>query len=504
MRLPEEFEKNLISLLGEAEFEEYKAVLDEDRYYGMRANTLKIPVDGFKRIARENLGAYDDVPWCLEGVYYKDSFPGRHPFYHAGLYYIQEPSAMYPASSLRPVPGERVLDICAAPGGKTTHLAASLCGEGILVSNDISEERVKALVKNVEMIGARNVIITNETPEKLAENFAGWFDKILVDAPCSGEGMFRKDEEAVRSWENFKSQKCRDMQDGILDSVHKMLKPGGLLLYSTCTFSPLENEQTISAFIEKYGCYETVPLDKCAGICDAVPAWCDKGDAYHLENAARLWPHKIKGEGHFTALLRKKGDNGEAVDCSSADDGLPFEENSHRKKKKDKNRESGKSKSYKKIQGIPESLKAFYKKYMKSEPWEGSYFIMGTNMYYLPEEPPMIDGLKIARAGVFVGSVEYEKFKPSHPFAMALSAADFKSVIDLAPDRNDIQRYLKGETISSYEDTSVASRCGEKCSVTELPDGYAAVCAGGYIVGLGMIQGGVMKNLYPKGWRRMR
>lgn len=502
MNLPIEFEKNMIALLGKDEFEAYKAVLDDERFYGMRANTLKIDIDAFKKIASEKLGGYADVPWCEEGMYYKDSFPGRHPYYHAGLFYIQEPSAMYPAASLRPAPGERVLDICAAPGGKTTHLAASLSGEGILVSNDISEERVKALVKNVELTGAKNVIITNETPEKLAENFPEWFDKILVDAPCSGEGMFRKDEEAVKSWENFKSQKCRDMQDGILESVHKMLKPGGMLLYSTCTFSPLENEQTVSSFMEKYGCYETVPLDKCAGIADAVPAWCDNGDEYHLENAARLWPHKIKGEGHFTVMLRKLGEPAEK--SFYADETEEYTEIRSKKKKKDKSRDAARSKSYKKIQGIPDSVKAFYKKNMQSEPWEGSYFIMGTNMYYLPEEPPSLDGLKIARAGVFVGSVEYEALKPSHPFSMALKVSDFKSVINFDADGDDIQRYLKGETLSFFAEDSKATKNGEDCEISALPDGYAAVCVDGHIVGLGKMQGGVMKNLYPKGWRRMR
>ncbi|MBQ8828331.1 MAG: RsmB/NOP family class I SAM-dependent RNA methyltransferase [Clostridia bacterium] len=504
MKLPEEFENKLKNLLGEDEFSEYKNVLDDERFYGFRANTLKISFDEFKKIACESLGAYANVPWCSDGLYYKDSFPGRHPYYHAGLYYIQEPSAMYPGASLKPEPGERVLDICAAPGGKTVQLASAMKGEGILVSNDISEERVKALVKNVELTGAKNVIITNETPENLSKNFEGWFDKILVDAPCSGEGMFRKDEEAVKSWENFKTEKCRGMQDSILESVHKMLKPGGILLYSTCTFSPLENEQTISDFMDRYGCYETLPLEKCGGICDANPAWCENGVSNCIENAARLWPHKIKGEGHFTALLRKKtaeeteGMGGLEDDCADGINGGFPKSRRAEKKKKDKPR------SFRKIQGTPDSVSVFYKKYMRSVPNDGCYFIMGTNLYYLPEEPPMLDGLKIARAGVYMGSVEYESFKPSHPFAMTLTASDFKTVIDMTACGESIQRYLKGETLSNVGDDCKVYRNGEICGLYDLPDGYAAICVDMHIVGLGRIQGGCIKNLYPKGWRRMR
>ena len=248
-QLPQEFLERMEHMLGE----EYPAFLqsyEEPRKFGLRVNTMKISVEEFQRLAPFHL---TPIPWIPNGYYYeREDDPARHPFYYAGLYYLQEPSAMTPASILPVMQGEHVLDLCAAPGGKATALGAKLAGEGLLVANDISASRAKALLKNLEIFGIRNSFVTNAYPAKLAEQFAGAFDKILVDAPCSGEGMFRKDLANARVWSLEKVKECAKTQHEIIRQAVSMLRPGGLLLYSTCTFSPEENEQTIASLLQEH------------------------------------------------------------------------------------------------------------------------------------------------------------------------------------------------------------------------------------------------------------
>ena len=455
MKLPIEYTermKALLKPLGEDEYDKYIESLDRDRYHGLRVNTLKISTENFLKITPFNLRP---VPWCDTGYYYENEFPGRHPFYHAGLIYIQEPSAMYPGASLEIEEGDRVLDICAAPGGKSTQLAAKMKGRGILVSNDISEERVHALVKNLEMSGVTNCVITNETPENLARNFKCYFDKILVDAPCSGEGMFRKDEDAVESWQKFGNEHCRAMQDEILFYVDKMLRPGGKLVYSTCTFAPIENEETIRAFMKAHPEYKLLPLKKIAGIMPGIDG---------MEEVSRLWPQRVEGEGHCTALLQK----GEGTREESLTAGI--------------------SKSFELLEIIPEEIIDFYKKNMTVEPEEGVYLKMGEGLYRLPEVPPNLDGLKIARVGLYLGQIKGRSFKPSHPFAMAEPAQNFKRCVTLTADSEEVREYLRGDTLVLSADS---------CE-----DGLNAVCVEGFVLGMGQANGGIIKNLYPKGWRR--
>ncbi len=513
MNLPEQFKNNMRELLGD-EVEAYVASLEEERSYGIRVNTLRSPVEKFSGLVGGIVALDGNIPWCKEGFYYKDGQPGRHPYYHAGLYYIQEPSAMFPGATIDCRPGDYVLDICAAPGGKSTQAACGLGGEGLLVSNDISEERTKALVKNIEMAGVRNALITNETPENLARNFPEFFDKIIVDAPCSGEGMFRKDEQAVKSWESFKSDKCREMQDGILEQVDKMLKKGGLLVYSTCTFAPLENEKTIEAFINIHPEYKVQEIYRPSGIMPGRPEFCENPEnGYGLEKAARLFPHKIRGEGHFTVLLKK----GEADVLENTplvrynENGEEYVPHNNKKEKRKKREEIYLKRSYKLLNDVPDSLKAFFKKNMNCEPWKGSYFLMGTNLYYLPVVPPNIDRLKVARAGVFMGSVEYADFKPSHPFAMASGQGDFRLEVRLSPEGNDINNYLKGETMIANDSWRIFEG-GNEIPFEEFSSatgadakrfsGLCAVLAGDFVVGMGQLNGMSMKNMYPKGWRR--
>ncbi len=305
-QLPQEFLERMEHMLGE----EYPAFLqsyEEPRKFGLRVNTMKISVEEFQRLAPFHL---TPIPWIPNGFdYEREDDPARHPFYYAGLYYLQEPSAMTPASILPVMPGEHVLDLCAAPGGKATALGAKLAGEGLLVANDISASRAKALLKNLEIFGIRNSFVTNAYPAKLAEQFAGAFDKILVDAPCSGEGMFRKDLANARVWSLEKVKECAKTQHEIIRQAVSMLRPGGLLLYSTCTFSPEENEQTIASLLREHPELQLVELPWYEGFAHGRPELADGNP--ELTKCVRIFPHRMAGEGHFLALLYKKKD-GEA------------------------------------------------------------------------------------------------------------------------------------------------------------------------------------------------
>lgn len=454
MKLPVEFLNKMKNLMKENEYEEFLESYNQPRHYGLRVNTLKISVEDFLRISPFSL---EPIPWTKDGFYYKEGEnPGRHPYYHAGLYYIQEPSAMLPGAVMDAQPGECVLDLCAAPGGKTVQMAAAMKGQGLLVANDISADRVKALVKNIELCGIRNAVVTNETPEKLAGNFKGFFDRILVDAPCSGEGMFRKDEDAARSWENFKCEKCAGMQRDILDHVDKMLKPGGYMVYSTCTFSPEEDEAMIAEFMDKQGNYEICPIPKVAGIADGRPEWANGNP--ELAKTARLWPHRMKGEGHFVALLRKK----------PAAVGTP-------------NRSSFVNPKNIKL----DSFYAFVRENLNSE-IEGVFDMKGSNLYCLPYQLPDLSGLKVAKFGWYLGEFFKDKFEPSHSMVIALAQRDLKNVMDLGRDDRMVLSYLKGETL-----------------MIEGKKGYTAICVDGYTLGWAKQTGDMLKNMYPKGWRKM-
>lgn len=453
MKLPEEFLDKMKSLLGEEEFEKFLDSYKLPRYYGLRINRLKCSVEDFKKVTPFNI---EEVPWTKDGFYYEEgASPGKHPYYHAGLYYIQEPSAMLPGAILGTMPGEKVLDLCAAPGGKTVQIAADLKGEGLLVSNDISSDRVKALVKNIELCGIKNAVVTNDTPQKLATVLGGYFDRILVDAPCSGEGMFRKDEDAARSWMNFKCEKCASMQREILESVDEMLKPGGTLVYSTCTFSPEEDERMIVEFMDKHPYYELQEIPKLGGIASGRPEWGNGSE--ELSKTARLWPHKLRGEGHFVAKLKKIG--GPEADSVRFDKGWTLNK--------------------------PEELAAFEAANLNVE-LSGYFSVKGKNLYNLPCEMPDLKGVKVAKFGMYIGELDRGRLEPSHSLAIALKREDFKRSVDFSADSREAISYLKGETLMLE---------GEK--------GITAICFDGFVAGLAKQTGDMLKNQYPKGWRKM-
>lgn len=502
--LPELFLERMQGMLGD-EYEDFLASFEQEKYQALRLNVLKTDKDGCRatevlapiqdgeqdKEIQQSLDIVQDaflhlckVPWTDNGYYYgKEDQPGKHPYHEAGVYYIQEPSAMAPVMLLEVRPGERVLDLCAAPGGKSTQIAAALQGEGLLVCNEIHPARAKILSENVERMGIRNALVTNETPARLAEIFPGYFDRILVDAPCSGEGMFRKNEAACEEWSTENVELCASRQDEILDCAAKMLRPGGRLVYSTCTFAPQENEGSISRFRERHPEFEILPTDVvkhrmirstekdesdetcAAGIsCNGVAAWTEH-PAPRIEDTLRLWPHQIKGEGHYAAVLQKAGDASEVYHVQAAN-GIE--------------------------KGIPEKnfakewadYLAFAKETLRV-PLAGNYLRFGDNLYLMPEDMPSVKGLKVLRPGLHVGTLKKNRFEPSHALALALAPGDTVHVCNLSSKDRVISAYLNGQTFPAE---------GEK--------GWYLICVDGFSIGWGKLAGGIMKNHYPKGLRK--
>lgn len=461
MRLPDKYETQMKSLLKE-DYENYRNCLDSPMYHGLRVNTHKISVPDFLRISPFRLSP---VPWCPNGFYYDEDIdkPSRHPYYYAGLYYLQEPSAMISASVLPVEKGDRVLDICAAPGGKSTELAAKLDGSGFLVSNDISASRAKALLKNLEVFGITNMMITCEPPNTLAERFAGYFDKILIDAPCSGEGMFRKSQAMVTAWEQNGNEMFASIQKGILKEAVKMLKPGGILLYSTCTFSPLENEKSIEYLLSLDDSLHLLEVPKCEGFDDGHPEWSDTGNP-DLVRCARLFPHRIKGEGHFAALIQK---GNEKRDIPVA--------------------------GYQpKRASLSEEAKAFLSSLSPKIDWD-RLEVKNDKLYYIQEGCPEAQGLRILRQGLFLGEMKKNRFEPSQALAMALTMDAFMNTLNLPVSDIRVTKYLKGESIELMEND-------EKKGA---PEGWILICTDGYPLGFGKLKNGVIKNKYLPGWRMM-
>jgi NOL1/NOP2/sun family putative RNA methylase len=463
MNLPPEYVAQMEKLLDN-EHQLFKESFVEKSYPGLRVNTLKIGITEFLDRSPFKL---EPVPWAQEGFYYDDKDrPAKHPFYHAGLYYLQEPSAMAPVALLKPKPGDKVLDLCAAPGGKTTQIGARMKGQGILVANDVSRERIKPLVKNLELFGVRNCLVTNEDPEKLAGAFSGFFDKILIDAPCSGEGMFRKDLSLIKSWQNYRHVYPK-MQEHILEQAARMVRPGGLMLYSTCTFNPDENEGQIKRFLENNPAFTVELTARTPGMTGGRPDWVEGSE--ELEKTVRLWPHLIKGEGHFAALLKM----GEKPD-GCTDNKLSF------------NNRKGAIKGGEQLsKDIREVMGQFWTRYLKI-PWSANLVSYNNFVYCQPEGLPPLAGVKVVRAGWFLGEAKKGRFEPSQALAMGLTSNDFVQLINLPEESPLVDRYLKGETLDNETDH----------------EGWAGVCIKNYPLGWGKGQGSLLKNYYFKGWRK--
>ena len=456
LKLSEEYLNRMRDLLGEEEFSAYLKSFDEERLYGLRVNTAKVTPEAFPELVSWDL---KPVPWIPNGFYYEGTErPAKDPYYYAGLYYLQEPSAMTPAMLLPVEPGDRVLDLCGAPGGKSTELGVRLAGKGVLISNDISNSRAKALLKNLELWGISNICVTSETPDKLADVFGPWFDKILIDAPCSGEGMFRKDDDMVKSYEERGPEYYSEIQKEITDQAVRMLAPGGLLLYSTCTFSRCEDEEIICHILENHQEMELIRLPLFEGASGGIG----------LDGCIRLFPHKIKGEGHFISLLRKNGGGAERTAAGS--------------RERSRTEPQGK-----KAPALPTELTDFFA--LMNREFDGSrIMIKNDSVYYLPENFVPAKELRYLRTGLLLGELKNKRFEPGQALAMTLHAEDFRQTISWKKEDDRVIRYLKGETISlTPEDGPVK--------------GWCLVCVDGYPLGFAKGTGMALKNKYYPGWR---
>lgn len=465
MQLPQDFMIRMQGMLGEA----YPAFLrsyEKEKVQALRVNTLKDTREVFlQRMPFADLRA---VPWEENGFYFSNSdseiAPGKHPFHEAGVYYIQEPSAMAPAVYLDAQPGEIVLDLCAAPGGKTTQIASNMKNEGLLVCNEIHPTRVKILSENVERMGICNALVTNETPQRLTELFGTYFDRILVDAPCSGEGMFRKNEEACSAWSLENVQLCADRQDEILDCADNMLRPGGRLVYSTCTFAPDENEGSIARFLERHPEYQILEVHKYDGMAAGVPLW-GHSNIEALAHTMRLYPHLINGEGHYIAVLQKQGEvqnDYQNFPATGLQKGISIKE----------------AKEF--LQFQQETLQIDLTKEAQD-----CLLKFGDQLYLMPQKIPSIKGLKVLRAGLHLGTLKKNRFEPSHALALALKKSDVRRTVEL--ETVEVAKaYLGGMTLN-YS--------GEK--------GWYLITFQGYSIGWGKLAGQIMKNHYPKGLRKV-
>ncbi len=465
--LPELFKERMENLLSKEEYKEFISSFNNDdkRYHAIRLNRLKV-----QGLLDEFCG--ESVPWEENGFYYDDDkAPGKHPYHEAGLYYIQEPSAMAPVHFLDPQPGDNVLDLCAAPGGKTTQIAVRMKGEGILITNEINRDRAKILSLNVERLGIRNAMVLNEDSGHLSEVLEGYFDKILVDAPCSGEGMFRKNEEAFSEWSPENVKMCAARQSEILDNAAKMLAPGGRLVYSTCTFAPEENEHNVAAFLSRHPDFTTEHAELVGGMENGRKEFVEGPCPDEVGKSVRLWPHKVRGEGHFLCAFKRDGQS-----SSGEKSFVPGGRNPKAKAE------------------MIKAYEAFEKEFLsdKCQLPNGTYISFGDQLYLIPDNMPGIRGLKVLRPGLHLGTVKKDRFEPSHALALTLCSSDVKLTADFSSDSDEIRAYLNGQTLRP-DDSSFTKK--------EIAKGWCLVTCDGYSIGWGKFAGGMLKNHYPKGLR---
>lgn len=430
--LPQKFLERMEAQLGE-EYPAFLQSLERPRAVALRFNPLKGKKPDLPFVG-------DPVPWEPMGYYYDpEARPGLHPYHEAGVYYLQEASAMSAVALLDPQPGEQICDLCAAPGGKSTQIAGRMMGEGFLLCNEINPKRAKILSGNIERMGISNALVTNEHPHRLAECLPGYFDRVLIDAPCSGEGMFRKEEAAVTDWSPETVEMCARRQAEILDSGAQLVRPGGRLVYSTCTFAPAENEQAVAEFLKRHPDFEPETVD--------APWFTPAG-----EGQFRMWPHRLLGEGHFGAVLRRKGDQ------PPVREGAPGEK-------------------------LPK-LWIDFASSMGIELPAGKAVSFGDHVYWAPVQIPSLKGLRVLRPGLELGELKKGRFEPAH--ALALWLSDCKCAENVDAQSQKIEDYLAGNVISSAK------------------KGWCLVTVDSYPIGWGKGDGVQLKNHYPKGLRRFR
>lgn len=462
---PHSFLQKMSSLLGE-EFEAFEEAFNQRPYSAIRTNTLKLSSEQLQSL----------LPWSMKliGSYEPDGFRidnnerlGRHPAHAAGLFYIQEPSAMSVARFVDPQPGEWVLDLAAAPGGKATHLAALMQGEGLLVANDLNRQRALILSQNLERWGAQNCIITSSPPEKLANSWGASFDRVLMDAPCSGEGMFRK--QGPFEWDEGIVEACARRQTAVLDTAAQLVRPGGRLVYSTCTFSPEENEQVIVDFLQAHPEFDVETAVKQDGMSDGRPEWASPPDE-RLARTVRLWPHLFAGEGHFVAVLKRRGEehtgegaNGRGSEGARGDGARGRVE-----------------------RGALAVWRAFERDVLQFDVDEARLGLVNGRLYQLPTYQIDTRGVRVVRNGIALGEVRKGRLIPAHGLALTLKDSDVKRALNLAMDDSSLQAYLQGQLLDCK---------GE--------DGWVLITAAGFGLGWGKRVNGRVKNHYPRGLRQV-
>ncbi len=447
INLPKEYEKRMRSLLGE-DFEKYKAELQKDAVKGFRVNTEKITVEEFEKI---NILGFEKIPYLHNGYYLDYEKVGNHPFHHAGMIYVQEPAAMAPAECVEIKEDWKILDMCAAPGGKSTQLKNKLGENGVLVSNEIIPSRCKILTGNIERLGLSNTVTTCMDTEKLSKTFPKTFDLIMVDAPCSGEGMFRKEAAAISEWSEENVTMCATRQADILENAVKCLKDGGYIIYSTCTFSLEENEITVDLFLQKH------PEFNMVRVCEKIEKATEGGITFDgcktadIHYARRFYPHKSKGEGQFMAVLKNTSE--------------PIPQYN----------------SYIKPQTSNKTVIEFLNDTLTQYNYENVRMYNGNPVYFTPDFE-VKDGVAFC-CGITIGEIKKNYILPHHQFFMGMGKY-FKRKIELSADSEEIKKYLHGEEIK-----------------TNLENGWAVVTVNGCAIGGAKVVSGIAKNHYPKGLR---
>ncbi len=445
MLLPEKFEIRMKNMLKTEYSDFFRALTDTPVYSGIRVNTKK---HNALQFLHNEFGELENIPWCADGFYAdKSQISGNHPYHTAGLFYFQEPSAMSAVSALPVNKNDYILDLCAAPGGKSTQAGALLGDSGLLIANEINKSRANILSDNIDRFGIKNCVVTNETPQRLAEKYPKFFDKIIVDAPCSGEGMFRKEPQAVTEWSIEHTVSCGERQKHIIDCAFKMLRGGGYLVYSTCTFAPEENEKICAYILENYNT-EIVKPENLDMLSHGRTEWSDS--EFDMDNTRRIFPHKNKGEGHFIALFH------------NLDEKTPRE-----------------IKTKKTVKNDGEKLYREFEKEFLNVTLGGEFCLFGEQLY-LKLENIDIDKIKTVRAGLPLGICRKGRFEPSWALCLALTKDKIKNTLDFSADSEKLKNYMMGQTLE----------CDTK--------GWCAVTVDGYPLGWGKASGGVLKNHFPK------
>lgn len=453
INLPLEFKKAMKELLKD-EYDSFIESYNKKVSAGLRLNRRRIDLKKWN-----DLDPFDSerIPWIDNGYFYGDEFsPSKHPYYYAGLYYLQEPSAMTPANRLPIESDDKVLDLCSAPGGKATEIMSRLSNKGLLVANDISFSRAKGLLKNVELFGSDRVIVTSAAPEDLSKNFVEFFDKILIDAPCSGEGMFRKKPSMLGDWLKYGPEYYSAMQREILPEAYKMLKPGGYMLYSTCTFSVKEDEENVQWLLDKFDDLSLADITAYEGFSHGINEATKK--------CVRIFPHKMEGEGHFLALFKK----------AERDNFVEAEHSYNIKLSK------AELKELKNSDFLDFFDNCAFVPNIEHISYDNSY------VSYLDAKVNRLNGVRVLRKGLLLGNIKNNRFSPSQAFAMCLDKNTYKNVLDLSIDDERVIRYLKGESI---EVTS------------SLKKGFVLVRVEGFALGWAKSDGLRLKNRYMPSWR---